>query len=54
MADKDNKKIKKSDASDVLKDDDVKVESSTSVHHIKDVPLEQFTKVNIFNFIHYF
>lgn len=49
MADKNTRKIKKSEAMDVSDDDDViVVEPPTPVHQIRDVSFEQFTKVNIF------
>lgn len=45
MTDKSIQKIKQSDASDVVK---IKTDSSTSTYHIKDGPIEKFTKVSLF------
>lgn len=48
MTDKSTQKIEQSDAPDVIK---INAESSTPTYHIKDGPIEKFTKVSLF---HYF
>lgn len=46
MAEKNKQKIEKGDTEDVSGENKVKVESTTSVYQIKDLPIEQFTKVS--------
>ena len=46
MAEKNKSKIGNNDTVDLLSDDEVKVESSTSVHQIKGLSIEKFTKVS--------
>lgn len=48
MAEKNKPKIEKNDTADELGGDEVRVESSTSVHQIKGLPIEEFTKVKLF------
>lgn len=54
MADKNKQKIGKGDtAEDVSAESKVKVEPTTSLHQIKDLSIEQFTKVSNFFLNHF-